>query len=100
MPAKEPIKVPDIQEWVDKLPEGPTKTSAWDARAEEIRTAPGTGWAVMERPEPWNSSFPTWFRKRYKDLDLHVPAVTKVHTGPKLMYMRRKPLAPSPADRR
>jgi hypothetical protein len=72
----------------------------WDPLAQQIRNAPGTGWAEMERPEPWNSAFPTWFRRRYKDLELFCPPIRKDHQGPKLMYMRRKPLAPSPVDKR
>lgn len=97
MPSHEPRTPPAIDKWVTE-PVG--RYSVWDDIVEQVIAQPGTEWARIERPDPWNSGFPTWFRKKYKDVELFVPpgapAKEASPEAKRWMYMRRKPLAPSP----
>lgn len=99
MADHEPRRRPTIDKWVEK-PAG--RYSIWDDLVEEVLAQPGAEWARLERPEPWNSAFPAWFRKKYKNVELYVPpaAPKGLDDGKRYMFMRRKPLAPSPVDKR
>lgn len=99
MADHEPATVPTIDKWV---PEPVGRYSKWDDVVEQIMSQPGNEWARLARPDPWQSSFPAWFRKKYKDVELYVPPggpSTGHGDGRRWMYMRRKPLAQSPLRR-
>lgn len=89
-----PVVVPTIVDWVGDLPSAP---SQWDDVVAAVRARTDHEWARVTRPTAWTSGTSNWFRREYKDLEMHVPRPGKVAKGttnpPLDIYIRRKPLA-------
>lgn len=90
-------KVPTILGWEDGELPMMSAASQWDRVVAEVRETPGGKWARVQRPTAFSSGTPSWFRKKFPDLEIFVPpARGRGGRTSDVVFVRKKPLATHP----